>query len=464
MAERLLAHRFAAWAAILQEYEVSSGVRQAAQRAALDTVGVMVAGSAHPKVEALADSFSGVCGSCLTATGHRLEATAAATVNGMAAHVWDFDDNSYTGMVHGSAIILPAVLAVAEDVSATDDETLRAFIIGSEIAYTLGDIVQHGHFMRGWWATGSLALVGAVAGVCSLYGLSTDQTAHAIGMAAVSGGIERAIAGTDAKAYLCGHVAARSIALSRAARAGLTGPVDGFEQKNGFFALLNGGEADLSQADTLGRQWRLETPGLLFKINPVCSAAHAGVELMAKLLSETGKTAADIASARAEVPQLVRNSLVFDAPANAQEAQFSLPYCLACAALNGCVRLEDLHPDAIAKPEKAKLIGKVIVETAADLSSPPYSVDYPESTRLTLSFTDGSTKTGFCGEAYGMPNRPLSDADLRTKYNGCLSFAGRTASDELNPDALMAFVQQSFGFAAQKQEQHHNITHIRSIQ
>ena len=449
MTENPLAQRFADWAISLSPSEVPDRARRAAERAVLDTLGVMAAGSSHPKVRALAASFTGIPGPCLTATGHRLEATGAATVNGMAAHVWDYDDNSYTGMIHGSAIILPAVLAVSHEVAASDAATWHAFIIGSEVAYTLGEMVAHNHFLRGWWATGSLALIGSVAGVCRLYGLDAETTANAIGIAAVTAGIERAIAGTDAKPYLCGHVAARAIMLARAARAGLTGPLDGFEQPNGFFALLNGGEVCVSEAATLGHRWRLETPGLLFKTNPICSAAHAVVDLTAELLAEAGKSAADIASARAEVPQLVRASLVFDAPMNAQEAQFSLPYSLACAALHGRVRLEDLTPDALAAPDKAALVSRVTVETAEDLSVPPNSTDYPESTRLTLTFTDGSGASGFCGEAYGMPNRPLTDADLRAKFEDCLAFSGRKEVEATKPGTLAELVWLAFGVSGQ---------------
>ena len=451
IAKRLLTEYFADWAAAVVARDIPGSACHAARCAIFDTLGVMAAGSAHPKVTTLAESLAASPGVSTTATGHRMEATGAATVNGMAAHVWDFDDNSYTGMIHGSAIILSAVLAVADEISATDDDILLAFVIGSEIAYTLGEVVAHGHFLRGWWATGSLALIGAVAGVCRLYSMDANATAQAIGMAVVSAGIERAIAGTDTKPYLCGHVAARAIILARAARAGLTGPQDGFEHPNGFLALLNGGEGALAETKTLGHRWRLETPGLLFKTSPVCSAAHAVIDLTAELLSKAGKVASEIATARAEVPKLVRASLVFDRPTNAQEAQFSLPYCLANSALHGRVRLEDLTPEAITAPDRAAIMARVSVEIADDLSVPPLSADFPESARLTLTFTDGSTVSGFCGEAYGMPNHPLTEADLCAKFASCMVFAGRRAPAGLSSNcSLSLLARHAFGMSAQQ--------------
>ncbi|WP_162200123.1 MmgE/PrpD family protein [Kiloniella spongiae] len=424
MDSQLLARQFAVWGKELSLNDVPKVVNRCARRAVLDTIGVIAAGSVHAKVRLLAECVALAKGNCSTATQHQTDAIAAATINGMAGHVWDYDDTSYTGITHSSVITLSATLAVAQEINASDEDALLAFIIGSEISYVLGDICSHNHFMQGWWATGSCALIGAVASVCRLYDMDEEQTANAIGTAAVTAGIQRAISGTDAKPYLCGNVAAQAINLARVAKAGLTGPQDAFEQKNGFFALLNNGHSLFSQVESLGDRWRLETPGLLFKTSPVCSAAHAMIEITAKLLEESDKTADDIVSVEAEVPTLVHASLVFIYPENAQQAQFSLPYCFACAAEHGRVRLKDLQLAEIQSDRKRALMERVTIRVAEDLSSSPMREKYPESTRLTILFAGGKTTSGFCGEAFGMPNRPLTDKDLIKKFNDCLTFAG----------------------------------------
>ena len=436
MSDQLLAERFAAWAVELRATEIPQEVIHSARRAMFDTIGVTAAGSAHAKVKDLADNFldHGQSGS-----------VAAATINGMAAHVWDFDDTSYTGVIHGSAIILPAVLAVAAEIEAAQSDIMVSFVIGSEIAYTLGEICTHRHFLDGWWATGSCGLVGATAAVCRLYGLTVDQTASALGTAAVSAGIERAIAGTDAKPYLVGHVAGRAITLAQAAKAGLTGPHDAFEQDNGFFALLNGRQSTSIHSQSLGHRWRLHSPGLLFKIHPVCSGAHAAIELTAKLLRDARKSANDIAAIRLEVPQMVYAGLTYARPDTPQQAQFSLPYCIACAAQHGRVRLEDLEDCELSSRPKRELMERVTTHLAEDLSSPQMREKYPESARITLSFSNNETVTGFCGDAYGMPNRPLSDGDMVAKFNDCAAFAGRELRvTDLRDCNLVDLAQQLF--------------------
>ncbi|MGC1430402.1 MAG: MmgE/PrpD family protein [Albidovulum sp.] len=433
-----LAQSFARWSVSSALVDVPDVAVHAARRAVFDTLGVMVAGAVHPKVQALAAALAGQTGPCSVAGHAGSGPAAAATVNGMAAHVWDYDDNSYTGMIHGSAIVLPAALAAAQIVGASADELLHAFLIGSEITYVLGEVCTHSHFLAGWWATGSCAVVGATAAVCRLYGLSADQTANAVGMAAVSAGVARAIAGTDSKPYLAGNAAAQAVSFANAARAGLTGSQDAFEQDNGFFAMLNGRHSVPAMAQDLGQRWRIEAPGLLFKTSPVCSAAHAVIEAVSVLMAETGATAENIAAIHADMPQLVAASLVYDRPVNPQQAQFSLPYCAACAVFYGRVRLQDLAEDELTNPEKRALMQRVTSDHAPDLSTEAMQSRYPESARVTLTLKNGQTATHFCGEAFGMPARPLTDQDLTDKFTDCLSFAGIsvTAPDLARADLL----------------------------
>lgn len=425
-----LSRRFAHWATTVNLAQPNDELRSAAHRAIMDTVGVCVAGSHHPKVAALQKQFAGSSGSAhMIGTPGQVAAPCAALVNGMAGHVWDFDDTSYTGIMHGSTVILPAALAVAEDLQLGSDAFCAAFIVGSEIAYTLGDICTHQHFFKGWWSTANFAMIGATAAVCRLMGLSADQTASAIGMAAASAGVGKAITGTDAKPFMAGEAAQRSIIFVRAAAAGLSGPEQVFEDSRGFFYLLNDDIAEITEADTLGVRWRLCEPGLLFKRNPVCSAAQAAIELMAELMKQAKATPYDINDIRAEIPDLVDKSLVYPDPVTPQEAQFSLPYALACAALYGNVRLEDLEPGCIQTPEKRAIMAKVQYVAAPDLSTEEMRNSAPESARLTITLKDGRVLKGTCLEATGMPGRPLSDSNLFAKFRKCLEFANIPSRD-----------------------------------
>lgn len=418
-----IARKFAEFATGNCNYPQS--VEHQADRAMLDTLGAIIAGGAHPSVKAIVENYSYHQGSAMLATGGTADTESAALINGTAAHVWDIDDTSYTGIMHGSAVILPALLAVAAEINADHQLLQRAFIIGSEITYCLADIATHDHYFRGWWSTTTFGLIGTTAAVSAILDLDEDQTVAAIGVAAAAAGGGKAVFGTDGKPFLVGDTARRAITIARMARAGLSGPEYAFEDERGFLKLLNNRLAKMSELETLGVRWRLIDPGLLFKTNPVCSAAHAAIDQMNVLMNELSASADQILRIDAEVPELVFISLIYPDPKSAQQAQFSLPFALACAALNDGVRFEDLKKDAIRTPEKLALMKKVHVKSMPDLSSNEMREKFPESARLTVTLQSGRTAKGFCGVAHGMPENPLSDTELVAKFVSATSFAGR---------------------------------------
>ena len=424
-----LVQRFAAWSAGLAPDDVPRDVWAAARRAIQDTIGVTAAGGRHPAVQSLAANQPAASGPCSCVGLLTADAEQAALINGMAAHAWDFDDTSYTGIMHGSAVVFPAALALAEETGARESELIAAFVAGSEVTYVLADVATHAHYFKGWWSTTTFGLVGATAAAARLLGLSAAETQNALGLAVASASGGKVVFGTDGKPYLVGEAAQRAIGFARAAQAGLSGPVDAVEDPRGFLRLMTDGGSDLSAADSLGQRWRLTDPGLLIKTSPVCSAAHAAIEALAVLMADSGAAAGDIVSIAAEIPELVDISLIYPRPKTIQEAQFSLPYALACAALHGRVRLADLTPAEIASADKAALMAKVTSTVAADLSTDRMRERYPESARITVTLADGRTVDGYCAEARGMPARPLSDEELQAKFADCLDFAGTSLPD-----------------------------------
>ena len=222
-------------------------VVRAADRAILDTLGVMIAGGAHPATRRLAHALPQHPGSAALAVGGFADSETTALINGMAAHVWDFDDTSYTGIMHGSAVVLPTVMALAAAVGADGDAIRNAFIAGSEIAYVLAETCGHGHYFHGWWSTVTFGLVGATAAAGAICGLTEAQMAAALGLAAAAAGGSKAVFGSDAKPFLVGDTARRAIGFARMAGAGLTCPVQGFEEGTGFFKLMNNGAAAWKQ-------------------------------------------------------------------------------------------------------------------------------------------------------------------------------------------------------------------------
>ena len=433
MAEDPIATRFAVWAGALEFSDIPPETIHQARRALLDTVGVICAGAKHNVTSAVRGGFvPGGPGPCSVTGGGKVSTGTAALINGVAAHAYDFDDASHTGIMHGSAIIVPAVLAAMEEVDASDTQALTAIVAGSEIAYVLADILGHRHYLRGWWSTATLTIVGAAAASAKLYGLPRERIAHAIGLAAALAGGSRSVVGSDAKPFLCGYVARTAVELAAAAGSGVAGPVDVFEGENGFFSLLNDRIWNPAPLATLGSTWRLVEPGLLFKPYPVCSSALALVEQSAALRAEHGFGVEAVRQVRCHVPELVAGALVFDHPETPQQGQFSIPFCVACGLHYGEIRLEHLSSTVLLDPDIQSTMDKVQAFVDPDLSTDEMRLKFPESARVEIGLDDDTVLEGTCLLATGMPSKPLADRELAQKFRACTAFAniGTNAVEE----------------------------------
>ena len=184
--------------------------------------------------------------------------------------------------------------------------------------------------------------------------------------------------------------------------------------------MLNGGHAEAEGIDRLGERWRLVDPGIFFKQFPVCSGAHAAVELTRRLLAENGIRGDGVRRALCEVPPVVAISLVHDRPRTPQEAQFSMPFAVGAMLARGELGLDCLTTEALSDPAIQAAMGKVEMRRVESL----HREASPEGARVTLETADGSVVSGHLEEPLGMPGNPLSDALLHEKFLRCAAAGG----------------------------------------
>jgi 2-methylcitrate dehydratase PrpD len=423
----VIAERLGAWVADLSLDRVPDEALRIARRCVVDTVGVAVAGSSSRVARRVREHVSAQFGSgpvTLLGTSLGASAAGAALANGVAAHALDFDDNSYAGMSHGSAVILPAVLAVAECSNISGARFLEAFVAGSETTYALGRTLTNAHYLGGWWSTGTLGAIGAAAGAAKAIGLDRGEISTAISLAALQANGMLALLGFDAKPLIAGQAARLGVESALLAAQGISAPLGVFEDRRGLLNQMNEGRQEAAGLDELGRTWRLLEPGILIKRAPVCSAAQAAIEATENLIAENDLNRAQIKTASCEVSHLVRISLVHDRPATPSEAQFSMPFAVGCILAFGCLGPEQITDKALADETLLDAMAKVVMVEADDLNGTDYQPHYPECARVSLSMLDGNEFTCFIGAPTGMPENPLADAALDDKFRACAAFAG----------------------------------------
>ena len=429
-----IVERIAAWSSSVRLNAVPPDVIHAAKRCIVDVVGVSLAATACPlprHVLLHARQVYAAGAASVLGFPDRLSPVGAALVNGTAGHTLDFDDTSYTGIMHGSTVVLPAALAATEEAAGDGRRLLEAFIAGSEVAYAVAMLCTTRHYHKGWWSTATFGVFGAAAAAARALGLSTEETTAALALAGAQAGGLKAAFGTDAKPYIAGRTAAAGVEAALLAGRGLAGPKAIFEGKTGFLHLLNDGHANTDGIDALGKLWRLVRPGIFFKQYPVCSGAHAAAELTERLLRENGLSGDDVQKVICEVTPVVAMSLVYDRPARWQEAQFSLPFAVGTMLARRGLDIGSLTDETLADPQVRAAMAKVEMRRVDAL----HTEEAPEGARVTVITIRGDEIRDYLGQPTGMPGNPLSDDRLHEKFLRCAASGG---GDALRAQALLS--------------------------
>lgn len=159
-----------------------------AKRVLIDTLSMGARGAGSEAVLAvrkgIVNALECSAGSAsLWGTRDTLPASAAALVNGTAAHAYELDD--YGGCGHSGAVVVPAVCAMAEKAGADGRTVLVAIAAGYDIAarVTEGAGGYRAHNDTGFHSTGTCGTFGAAAGAASILKLDAAHYTSALGIA-----------------------------------------------------------------------------------------------------------------------------------------------------------------------------------------------------------------------------------------------------------------------------------------
>jgi 2-methylcitrate dehydratase PrpD len=413
--------RLAGWCATVPR-QWSAGQLEAARRAVVDTVAVMLAGQDELCTVNLRRAVSGWGDGRSHVMGGRPQAAPwAALVNGTAAHALDYDDVLDPAMSHPSAALVPAVLALAEETETSGADVLDAFIVGFEVMARLGEAMNLLHYMRGWHTTLSIGSMGVAAACARLLRLDADRTTMAISLAtSMAGGSKRQF-GTMAKPLHAGLAAKNGMVAAQLAATGFTGIVEPMEGRWGYLELMAGKGAPGMAAGLahLGDPPAIEQYGIWAKYYPCCASTHRPVDALRSLNLRPER----VASIRAEVSEVAQANLRYHVPRDPNEARFSLPYCLSAALHDGTLTVGSFSPEAIARPELVPLMERIEVAMDPELTGDRPVAETFERGRVAVTLTDGSVLHASATIPRGHPQAPLTDAELAGKFRDCATRA-----------------------------------------
>jgi 2-methylcitrate dehydratase PrpD len=396
----------------------------AAERAIVDTVACMIAGSSDIAVSRVrAGLGTWGQGSGVSAVGYDrpIDAPWAALINGTAAHALDYDDVLDPAASHVSAVLVPALLALAEEVGADGRRLVDAYIVGVEVQQCLAEAVNMTHYTNGWHTTLTLGAPSAAAAAARLLGADRSQMIHAISLAtSMSAGFKRQF-GTNAKPFHAGLAAKSGLVAARMACAGLTADTAPLEGARGFADLMVGAGArgfDEAILDRLSAAPAVLRPGLWLKRYPCCASTHRAVDALLDLMRAHDLNSDSIARVETRVSEAAVRNLMYRVPHDEMQARFSMPYCVAAAAIDGDLTLATFRASSIGRPDILGWLDRV-----AMVSDPGQPADMPSTMKswadVTLKLVDGRVLEARVIDPRGYPDHPLSDTDLEHKFQDC---------------------------------------------
>lgn len=417
-----LSEQIADFALSLRQEDIPQDVAQLARLHMLDALGVGIAASAGAVQRRMADSvlrFNAQAGGCsVLGSPAQANGASAALLNGSFVHALEYDDTHMASIVHGSAVLVPAALAAAEQNQLTLGELVRLVTIGWEVLVRVG-LAAPGAFQRRGFQVTSVggALVSALmAGVAA--GATRDELVWAQGIAGsqASGIFEFLSEGATVKALHPGWAAHAGLIAAQLAAAGLTGPSTVYEGRFGLYKTYtddqDAGDNLRFELASLGQRWALREAA--FKLFPCCHYIHPFLECVQLLKSRLGSLK-DIASIECQVP-LGAAAIICEpwdrkqTPAVLNEAKYSLPYCMALAFLDIPITAEHFL---------AEHVNAEAVAFAQKISwTPMTGADFPKKfeAEICINLPDGEKITIRIDQVKGSAECPASIGEIKEKF------------------------------------------------
>jgi len=402
----------------------SDTVDHEAHRTFLNWVGCAVGGAQHEAAQAALDALAMLQPApqaTVLGRAERIDMAGAALVNGITSHVFDFDDTHLKTIIHPAGPVASAVLALAETTGATGRQVIDALVLGIDVSCRLGNVMYPEHYDRGWHITGSTGTLGAAAGCARLLGLDEERTAMALGIAASQPIGMREQFGTMTKPFHPGGAARAGLLSALLAKHGFTASPKAIEAPRGYAQVVST-KCDWSEAtDELGS--RFEISFNTYKPFACGIVIHPAIDACVQLRAR-GVKAEDVERIELKVHSLVLELTGKKEPQDGLQGKFSVYHGCAAGLLFGRAG-EPEYADAIVRREDVTALRRKVVATVDD------SID-EASADVTAILKDGRREHVFVAHAIGSLERPMTDADLESKFHALVEpVLGKQRAEDL---------------------------------
>jgi 2-methylcitrate dehydratase PrpD len=398
-----------------------SGLPEAVVRKAkgiiLDTLGCGIAGYTLAKHEFhwifdLVKEMGGNPEATVFLEGSKTSAPQAALVNGTLIHTIDYDDTHMGSISHLGAPVVSTTLALGEKAGADGASLITALVMAYEVAGRIGKAVMLSHY-KYWHPTATLGTIAAGVASSKLLGMKPGEVDQAISLAADGAfGMRYCIDfGDFSKSFHPGLAAWHGIMAARVIGRGAVGPRGLLEYKSGFCEAYSDEPNFKALTENLGTFYETMTDSL--KAFPTILISHSPIQATMKLMKTENLRPEDVLSIHLRITPTAPGQGLNYSPDSPLAARLSIPYCVAMAATEGHISMEQFKEDKIMDPKIREFMKKITVEPAQE-----FHQKYPGTLAAHVEF---QTRDGrkFKEESIypkGHPENPMSDEEIKEKF------------------------------------------------
>ena len=274
---------------------------------------------------------------------------------------------------------------------------------------------------------------------CAFYGvaltasrlmkLPTAQARHAMGIAhaRTAGNQQGFLAGAMTVRLMQGIAAEGGVISALMAERNLTGSVDVLEGRFGYYHVFQRGKYEPQElVGELGGRWLVNDISIK-PLYPCCKFIHGPIDALLQALGDAGIGAEDIERVRVVVTNKEVHDVVCTTrerkwnPASVAEAQFSLPFMLAWAAVHRSIGFQAVNPLSLGDPAVKALMPRIEVDIQTGSQNDGRGT-FPMPGIVTVIERNGRATQRTVEYVKGHPKNPMSYDDVAGKFLDCARF------------------------------------------
>jgi len=352
-------------------------------------------------------------------TSLRLSAPHAALANGTQIQGFELDDVHRAGVLHVGAVVLPALLAIAElRRNLGGEEFLAAAVAGYEIGPRVGLCMGPEHIGQGWHSGATVGVFAAAAGAARGLRLDAGTAVHALGIAgSQASGLMAAQYGAMVKRMHAGRASQSGLYGALLAEQGFTGIEDVLESEYGGFCTTFSRSNDrfrLAELTAgLGETW--QTMGVALKFYACGASNHTTLDALRELQARKAFGAEDVQKIVVHGSQVTADHVGWKyEPKGLTAAQLNLPFCVATYLLEGDCGVEQFTDAAVADPKRMALAEKI--EVRPDPAITAKGAPYRHAVRVEVQLSGGARLECAKQAPRGSERNFAAPADIIAKF------------------------------------------------